>query len=341
MSRQGVERGNEDTVASSDSTRITLIFTGLIRTQAISCTLDELEILCRRSEYFVTVFRNNVYIDKRNIITIPEEDATSAISFLVELLRDRSSLLQVLRWDENWVRMSIKWQTLEYIAAFSDIADKHIKLVVGSWNENKQLSSMTSVYFSSFGTEMHDYEDAIYDATDVYNIFGVQVYQKRNNTNKVIEFWAPFHGWVWKPRSHLGDVKGCIFQVSAVKQTCSAQPNITSVSTVRFATGCPAPADVSQPVNVNIVPAVSPPAPEPPLPSSADVELFWMMCEAILWYPALAKADGLIKSKEDLMAVLLKKRHLVEYRIMEKMFTMRDVFQIVFGLEYSSNKRSR
>ena len=102
---------------------------------------------------------------------------------------------------------------------------------------------------------------------------------------------------------------------------------------VVFATGRTSTDDISEPVKVIITPIVPPAAPEPPLPSSADVELFWMMCEAILWYPALAKADGLIKSKEDLMAVLLKKRHLVEYRIMEKLFSMRDVFQIVFGLD--------
>jgi hypothetical protein len=75
--------------------------------------------------------------------------------------------------------------------------------------------------------------------------------------------------------------------------------------------------------------SIAPPiAPDPPLPSSADLELFWMICEAILQFPALAKADGLIKSKEDLMAVLLKKRHLTDITAMKRSFKFEDIAQL-------------
>jgi hypothetical protein len=51
-------------------------------------------------------------------------------------------------------------------------------------------------------------------------------------------------------------------------------------------------------------------------------------CEAILQFPALAKADGLIKSKEDLMAVLQKKRHLLDKGKMATLLSTCDLIQL-------------
>jgi hypothetical protein len=53
-----------------------------------------------------------------------------------------------------------------------------------------------------------------------------------------------------------------------------------------------------------------------------------MMCEAILQVPALAKADGLIKSKEDLMAVLAKKKFLGNKEMMKNVFSFDDMFNL-------------
>jgi hypothetical protein len=67
-----------------------------------------------------------------------------------------------------------------------------------------------------------------------------------------------------------------------------------------------------------------------------------MMCEAILQFPALAKADGLIKSKEDLMAVLTKKRHLAIKESMTKVLTACDWFDLfVSSGQPPSKKRQR
>jgi hypothetical protein len=113
--------------------------------------------------------------------------------------------------------------------------------------------------------------------------------------------------------------------VYEVKPKQGAHPDIKTVTEVVFSTGKPEPDHISK---VIITPIAPPVTPQPPLPSSADVELFWMMCEAILQFPALAKADGLIKSKEDLMAVLVKKRHLADEDCMAKVFIYGELFKL-------------
>ena len=128
--------------------------------------------------------------------------------------------------------------------------------------------------------------------------------------------------------------------VYEVKPKQGAHPDIKTVTEVKF--GKPGPDAWSKPFKVTITPIAPPVAPEPLLPSSADVELFWMMCEAILQFPALAKADGLIKSKEDLMDVLLKKRYLADEDFMSKVFTYGELFKLfVSSAPASSKKRPR
>jgi hypothetical protein len=316
---------------------VTLRFVSSKKSQVFTCAPDDQEILSRRSEYFSSILTNN----EKETIEIPEEDAVHAINFLTEILKNKPLNSLTLGWDQSWVMFSAKWQAGEYVAVFADIADKHIKSVVGDMEEKG--SPPKSIYFHVDGDDKGIYNmkvlgNKIYDATDEKNKYGVTIYQQRDDHNKVIEYWEPTKSWIWKTREILGTNR-C--NAREEKPLQREHPDIKTVTQVTFATGKPAPDDWSKPFKVIITPIAPPAAPEPSLPSSVDVELFWMMCEAILQFPALAKADGLIKSKEDLMAVLLKKRHLVEYRIMEKLFSIRDVFQIVFGLEYSSNKRSR
>jgi hypothetical protein len=65
------------------------------------------------------------------------------------------------------------------------------------------------------------------------------------------------------------------------------------------------------------------------------------MCEAILQFPALAKADGLIKSKQDLMKVLLKNRDLVQKDIMTRVLTTADMFDLFVGSDLHASKKQR
>ena len=64
-------------------------------------------------------------------------------------------------------------------------------------------------------------------------------------------------------------------------------------------------------------------------------------CEAILQFPALAKADGLIKSKEDLMDVLLKKRHLFNMEMMQKCLSFEDTIKMLTSEIESKNKKRK
>jgi len=66
-----------------------------------------------------------------------------------------------------------------------------------------------------------------------------------------------------------------------------------------------------------------------------------MMCEAILQFPALAEADGFIKTKEDLMEVLLKKKHLVEIISMRRQLTFEDLAQLFVSSDTPSSKKRR
>jgi hypothetical protein len=182
------------------------------------------------------------------------------------------------------------------------------------------------------------YGNKIYDATDEKTQYGVTIYQQRDDNNKVIEYWEPTKIWQWKKKTSLGTNK-CSVREFKPKQ--GAHPDIKTVTEVQFSPNNPDDA-WSEPFKVTITPIAPPVAPEPLLPSSADVELFWMMCEAILQFPALAKADGLIKSKEDLMDVLLKKRYLADEDFMSKVFTYGELFKLfVSSAPASSKKRPR
>jgi hypothetical protein len=203
-------------------------------------------------------------------------------------------------------------------------------------------ASQKSFYFSVHGDgkdigNMKVYGDKIYDATDEKNMFGATIYQQRDNHDESIEYWEPIKAWAWKPRTALGTSK-CGAQ--DVKSRKRAHPDIKAVTEVEFATGKPKPDNWSDPFEVTITPIAPPASPQPPLPSSADVELFWMMCEAILQFPALAKADGLIKSKDDLMAVLVKKPQLADKAMMTKTLSASDWFDL-FTATASEKKRKR
>jgi hypothetical protein len=283
--------------------------------------------------------------NEKETIEIPEEDAVHAINFLTEILKNKPLNSLTLGWDQSWVMFSAKWQAREYVAVFADIADKHIKSVVGDMEE-KEAPPKESFYFSVFGEDedignVKRLGSKIYDATDEKNMFGATIYQQRDDHNRVIEYWEPFKEWHWKPRVILGTDMG---SAQEVKPLQGEHPDIKTVTQVAFATGDPKPDNWSEPFKVIITPIAPPAAPEPPLPSSADVELFWMMCEAILQFPALAKADGLIKSKDDLMAVLLKKRHLTDIAAMKRCLKFEDIAQLFINSSppsSSSKKRSR
>jgi len=318
---------------------VTLRFVSPERTLAFPCPPKDQEILCRRSEYFSGILTNN----EKETIEIPEEDSINAISFLAELLKNKTLNSITVGWDQSWVMFSAKWQAREYVAVFADIADKHIKSVVGDMEEKEPKESICFMLCDCDNDmdSVKRFGNKIYDATDEKNQYGATIYQQRDDHNRVIEYWDPYKTWQWKQRGSLGtDMCGA----QEVKPRQGDHPDIKTVTEVSFTTGKPEPDIWSKPFKV-IITSIAPPAsPEPPLPSSADVELFWMMCEAILQFPALAKADGLIKSKEDLMAVLLKKRHLTDIAAMKRCLKFEDIAQLFINSSppsSSSKKRSR
>ena len=311
--------------AEDRAKEVAIRFISSERTIVFPCTTNEQEILCRRSEYFSNILTNN----EKETVDIPEEDAVNAISFLVELVKDKSRNSLTLGWDQSWVMFSAKWQAMEYVAVFADIADKHIKSVVGDMEE-KEPPPKESFFFTVFDGDndienVNAYANKIYDATDEKNQCGATIYQQRDDINKVIEYWEPTKSWTWIPREHLGTNMCCAQEVKPLQ---GAHPDIKTVTEVEFYTGKPDPDEWPKPFKVIITPIAPPAAQKPPLHSSADVKLFWLMCEAILQFPALAKADGLIKSKEDLLTVLQKKRHLTDKGAMTKILTAGDLFDL-------------
>jgi hypothetical protein len=279
--------------------------------------------------------------NERETIEIPEDDAINAISFLAELLKNKSPNSFTLGWDQSWMMLSAKLQAWEYVAVFADIADKHIKSVVGDMEE-KEAPPKESVYFTGDYKDMAKvkiYGEKIYDVTDEKSMFGATIYQQRDDHNLVIEYWDPTKKWLWKPKEVLGTRMCGAYEC---KPRQGEHPDIKTVTEVSFTTGKPEPDIWSEPLKVIITSIAHSASPEPPLPSSADIELFWLMCEAILQFPALAKADGLIKSKEDLMAVLLKKKFLGNKDMMKAVFSFEDMFNLyVTSDPFASKKRTR
>jgi len=208
--------------------------------------------------------------------------------------------------------------------------------------EEKEAPPKESFYFSVFGEDedivnVKIFGSKIYDATDEKNMFGATIYQQRDDHDLVIEYWEPTKKWHWKKRARLGKD---VCNAYECKPRQGDHPDIKTVTEVTFGSGKPEPDHLTKPLKVIITSIAHSASPEPLLPSSADVELFWMMCEAILQFPALAKADGLIKSKEDLMAVLLKKNHLTHKGAMTKTLTASDMFDLLKATA-SEKKRRR
>jgi hypothetical protein len=255
---------------------------------------------------------------------------------------------------QSWAILSAKWKAHEYTDMFADVADEHIKSVARTLEEQEQdtLEVQTpkeSVFFAAVGGSASKvpsfterFVNRIYDATDEKNEYGATIYQARDDHNLVIEYRETVKNWVWKERSLLGKGQCHAFEVKPLQGVTA---DIQTVTEVRFSTGKPAPKHLSDPLTVLVAPIyapIAPPAlPEPPLPSSADVELFWLMCEAILKFPVLAKSDGLIKSKNDLMAVLSNNRNLVQKDIMTRVLTAADVFDLFVNSDLHATKKQR
>ena len=124
---------NEEEQEARFVKEVTLRFVSSARSQVFTCTTKDQEILCRRSEYFSSILSRN----EKDTVEIPEEDAVNAINFLTELLENRKLTHNTLGWKHSWVMFSAKWQATEYVAVFADIADKHIKSVVGDMEEKE------------------------------------------------------------------------------------------------------------------------------------------------------------------------------------------------------------
>jgi hypothetical protein len=335
--RRGVKRGLDDPEQSqghsqspSNRGEVTIRFRSSDKQRDFVCSPEEQDVLRRRSEYFAELLANN----DEDTIEIAEEDCINAVSFLVTLLKDKAPTAHSLGWDESVVGLSVKWLAREYSEVFADMADRHIRAVVGKLEDrvaSEEQAARGSVYFSvPAGTDMgtaKGYENKIYDATAEKNEHGVVIYQMRGDPDKVIEYWEPLKRWIWKKRADLGTNKGYIQEVQPGR---GASPDLTTVTEVVVATGKPAPDHASAPIKITITPLPTPPPP----PSSADVELFWAMSEAVLKYPALARQGGLVREKRGLMKLLSKKgmKALMAKEAMQRVLSHGDTIDLVLPL---------
>jgi len=111
-------------------------------------------VLRRRSEYFAELLANN----NEDAVEIAEEDCINAMSFIATLLKDKAPTTNSLGWDESWVGLSVKWLAREYSEVFADMADRHIRAVVGKLEErvaSEERAARGSVFFAvPAGTDM-------------------------------------------------------------------------------------------------------------------------------------------------------------------------------------------
>jgi hypothetical protein len=254
--RRGVKRGLDDPEQSqshsarSNRGEVTIRFRSSDKQRDFVCSPEEQDVLRRRSEYFAELLANN----DEDTIEIAEEDCINAVSFLVTLLKDKAPTAHSLGWDESWVGLSVKWLAREYSEVFADMADRHIRAVVGKLEERKALRKQAArgcVFFAvPAGTDMGEakgFENKVYDATAEKNVHGVVIYQMRDDPDKVIEYWEPLKRWAWKTREALGINTGRIVEVRPGQ---GASPDLTTVTEVAVTTGKPAPENWSAPIKI-------------------------------------------------------------------------------------------
>jgi hypothetical protein len=315
---------------------ITIRFNSGKRQQVFTCSPEDQLILGQRSEFFATLLEGEVNGGSESAIDLFEDDAIAAINFLTELLRNTPASSYTVGWNFSWVLLAAKWQAREYTQVFADMADRHIKKMIGDVREKKKGKSFCMLVPSS--THITGFENQIYDPTNEKNKFGYTLYAMRGDANKVVDFWQPTRTWQWKLRSNLGGNFCYAYDNKAAQG--NPDPPLEAVTEIKTWNQTVTPNIWSEPTKVSIVPIESPAVVEPPLcPSAEDLGLFWAICETILLCPCLAKPDGLVRQKDDLLKVLTRKKHLMDKEAMKRIFSPEDWFDLTTKLSHIANER--
>jgi len=293
---------------------VTLVFFNSTQSKSLVCSGDEQEKLLSQSEFFLTLLGG---LDQK-VIEIPEDEPSIAVALVLDLVA-RDPVFPNLKWNTRWARICVKWQLTDRVSGFAEKAHNHfVKLLQ---EQKERFNDAQSIFF--LAPDEVTGANNIFDPTDEVNSHGEIIYQMRDDPNSVIEYWAPLKHWQWKYRSMIGTSMAHVKETRPLQP--ASQPALQAITEVKFATPKGVWDDKS--VKVTVIPLGLPKV-QPLPPSKDDIDLFWFMCEAIIQFPALAKEDGLIRTKEDVMNVLAKHEELWDKTILKRIFSQDDILEL-------------